>query len=748
MNRFFRLSAILFTILSAFSVNAQVNDGAIIEQITPDTCASSSTVSVVVENKGSATMTSVSIGWTVNGSAQTQARFTGMSLSTNQKDTVTLGTYSFGGGSTDIVVAWTDSVSGSTDDNRSNDTLKTNVHTPPTASFTALSDVCENGGSVTLSQGSGTPAGGSGTYFGPGVNGGIFEPSTAMAGSHVISYVYTGTNGCKDTATQNIQVDTIPQVSYTSGNPVCENNGIFPLLSGQPMGGTYTGPGVSNNIFDPAAAGPGAHTITYTFIDSKGCEDSVSSQQSVDSVTLASITLPVSICLNGDSLVLSTGMPSGGVYSGAQVSGTIYTPVSAGFDSVMYSYTNTAGCTDVDTAIIRVDVTPKVGFTAIANICVNSGLLTLTQGTPAGGAYSGPHVVNGQYDPVTAGTDTLKYVYTDNRGCSDSATQSITVDSLPIVRLIPFPPNCDNNPPFMLSGGLPFGGTYSARGVVGNQYDPGQAGAGLDTIKYVFVDGNNCSDSAVQSITINAAPTVTITTPAPACSNAGAVMLTGGAPNGGEYHGMYVNRTTGSFDTDAAGAGKHAFGYTFVDVNSCRDSIFDSLEVVAAPQFTLGADTSMCGDSKVTLDPGIANMVYNWSTGETTQSIEVQKSDLFWVEVTDNSNPANCSSIDTIRVDYDSLCLGVNPQTQQMANVILYPNPNNGTFQMDVSGLAGQDLDVRVFSTSGQEVYSRQWEEVDEWHQATIALETAEPGIYLVRIVSGDQTATHRLVVR
>ncbi|UTW63727.1 T9SS type A sorting domain-containing protein [bacterium SCSIO 12741] len=747
MNRFFRLSTLFITVLSAFTVQAQVNDGAIVEQISPDTCASSNNVMVVVENKGSATMTSVSIGWTVNGTSQTRARFSGLNLSTNQKDTVSLGAFSFGGGSTDVVIAWTDSVSGSIDDNRSNDTLKTNVHTPPTATFTALADVCENGGSVTLNQGSGTPAGGTETYFGNGVNGGIFEPSQAQSGVHVISYVYTAPNGCSDTATQNITVDTIPQVSFTGGNPVCENNGIFPLTSGLPMGGNYSGVGVSNNIFDPAVAGPGVHNITYTYTDSKGCADSVSAQQGVDSITIASVTLPVSICLNGDSIILNTGMPAGGTYSGNQVNGNVYLPVGAGFDTVMYTFTNGLGCTDIDTATIRVDVTPKVGFRAIGDVCRNSGLVSLSQGTPTGGVYSGPHVVNGQYDPVNDGVDTLKYVYVDNRGCSDSAYQTIRVDSLPIVRLIPFPSNCENNPAFMLSGGLPFGGTYSGRGVIGNQYHPSQAGSGLDTIKYVFVDGNNCSDSTEQTIMVNPAPTVTITTPAPVCSNEGAVNLSGGMPNGGEYHGMYVNRATGSFDTDAAGAGKHQFGYTFTDVNNCRDSIFDTLEVVAAPVFSLGADTSMCGDAKVTLDPGIANMTYNWSTGETTQTIEVQKSDLFWVELTDNSTAANCSARDTVRVDYDSLCLGLNPITQELAEVVFYPNPNNGSFHMNVSGLAGLDLEVRIFSPNGQEVYNKQWVSIADFHQANVDLQV-DPGVYLIQVISGDQAATHRLLVQ
>ena len=45
----------------------------------------------------------------------------------------------------------------------------------------------------------------------------------------------------------------------------------FELTGGLPEGGVYSGPGVSNGMFDPAVAGLGEHTITYTFTDPNFC---------------------------------------------------------------------------------------------------------------------------------------------------------------------------------------------------------------------------------------------------------------------------------------------------------------------------------------------------------------------------------------------------------------------------------------------------------------------------------------------
>lgn len=60
-------------------------------------------------------------------------------------------------------------------------------------------------------------------------------------------------------------------------------------LTGTPIGGTFSGPGLTgpaNRYFSPVLAGPGDHTITYTFTDfTTGCVNSVSAVTHVDLCT-------------------------------------------------------------------------------------------------------------------------------------------------------------------------------------------------------------------------------------------------------------------------------------------------------------------------------------------------------------------------------------------------------------------------------------------------------------------------------
>ena len=64
----------------------------------------------------------------------------------------------------------------------------------------------------------------------------------------------------------------LPVVSV-SGGPFCVDDAASNLTA-SPAGGTFSGTGITdtaNGTFDPAIAGTGTHTITYTYTDGNGC---------------------------------------------------------------------------------------------------------------------------------------------------------------------------------------------------------------------------------------------------------------------------------------------------------------------------------------------------------------------------------------------------------------------------------------------------------------------------------------------
>jgi len=60
------------------------------------------------------------------------------------------------------------------------------------------------------------------------------------------------------------------------GLPSVVNSSTPITLSATPAGGTFSGPGIIFSTFNPAIAGPGLHTINYTFDDGNGCVSTAS----------------------------------------------------------------------------------------------------------------------------------------------------------------------------------------------------------------------------------------------------------------------------------------------------------------------------------------------------------------------------------------------------------------------------------------------------------------------------------------
>lgn len=160
----------------------------------------------------------------------------------------------------------------------STDQVTVTVTPPPSVSFSGLSQsYCEDASPVSLA---GSPSGGA--FSGPGVSGATFDPATAGTGTHVVTYTFTDQNGCTGNSTVQTTVNALPAVSFSGLDTFYCSNAGTSNLSGTPAGGTFSGPGVVGNTFDPVAAGAGSHSIVYTFTDNNGCTNQSTVGTNVD----------------------------------------------------------------------------------------------------------------------------------------------------------------------------------------------------------------------------------------------------------------------------------------------------------------------------------------------------------------------------------------------------------------------------------------------------------------------------------
>jgi hypothetical protein len=130
----------------------------------------------------------------------------------------------------------------------------------------------------------------------------------------------------------------------------------------------------------------------------------------------------------GGSAELTSSSATGNTWSNGETTQSIVATASGNY---AVTVTNTGGCSATSTAtVITVFPHPQAVFGTIADMCIYSSPITLTQGSPAGGIYAGNGVGGGQFDPAAAGlgTSTVSYYYTDANGCQDTVQTTILVD--------------------------------------------------------------------------------------------------------------------------------------------------------------------------------------------------------------------------------------------------------------------------------------------------------------------------------
>ena len=438
------------------------------------------------------------------------------------------------------------------------DTETIEVFAQPALAFTALADLCINEDEQT-GLGGATPTGG--VYSGAGVtddnNGSTysFDPSVAGVGVHNITYSYTDANTCSNSIIDQVEVFSLPVLTFTALNDLCINAGVQTLLSGAtPVGGEFFGPGVTDNgngstySFDPNAAGVGIHTISYTYSDGNSCTDTITDQVEVFAAPLVALTDPGNFCSDDPVQAgLNGGTPLGGTYSGPGVTDNAndtydFSPNGAGVGvhDVVYSFTDGNSCTNSDTIQVEVFLAPVLTFPVLNDVCIDAGNQTLGGATPTGGVYSGTGVTddgNGTsftFDPTVAGVGphTITYNYTDGNSCSDFTTQTITVDDTPTINGTL--EACIGQTQNLVGSGTPNGTNpwISSNGAIAGVDVNGQVSAVADgSVTITYTDINGCTADSI--FTVNPTPVITLDTLSPSiCDGLNGQITVNGAGTG------------------------------------------------------------------------------------------------------------------------------------------------------------------------------------------------------------------------
>ena len=474
----------------------------------------------------------------------------------------------------------------------------------------------------------GIPAGGSWTSSAGGIIAGSnFNPSQSGVGSFTLTYTYSNADNCTNTDALIVTVNPLPAITVND-TTYCNATGLVSLPVAMPTGGTWSGPGVSGNQFNPVGAGGiGTYQATYSYTHPiTQCNNTRTINIAVINPSTVNAGPDLSFCADVTSVNLQTNAsPPGGSWSTSSsgLSGNIFNPSVAGPGIHTLTYSVGVGnCLVQDTRTITVFALPAVSAGADASSCVDQNTLALTP-MPAGGVWnaSGTGIVNGNSflpNQSGAGTFTLTYTFIDGNGCVNTDALNMVVHALPAI-LANDTVYCNSQGLVSLPVATPTGGQWSGTGINNNQFNPvGAGGVGNYAAVYSYTNPNTlCSNTDTIQITVINPATINAGVDTALCVsvtafdlNAGAIPVSGGtwSSSGGGLQGTI-------FNPNAAGPGIYTLTYR-VGVGNCLVEDTRSIEVWALPVVNAGLDESVCiTDDDVLLSPMPAGGVWTASAG-------------------------------------------------------------------------------------------------------------------------------------
>ncbi len=260
----------------------------------------------------------------------------------------------------------------------------------------------------------------------------------------------------------------------------------------------------------------------------------------------------------------------------------------------------------------------------------------------------------------------------------------------------------------------------------------------------LVTDANNCQNYDTVMLGNNPAPNLDAGMDLDFCTG---TSVTIGETNP-DSAATYVWNTAANTPTITVTAGG-TYILTATGANNCDVSDTVVVNELAVPSASFSIDTSMC-PTILFSDNSTDATSWSWDFGNgTTGSVQNpvhsynnSGGGTYTVTLTVSNICGTDSSSQSLEI---SCLVGVDPLLSNL-DVSLYPNPNQGRFQVTFSDLR-QDADLQVYDMTGKEVFRKAVENPNGSHEEIIDLGEVSQGVYFFRLQVGDYQMTKRLVV-
>lgn len=270
-------------------------------------------------------------------------------------------------------------------------------------------------------------------------------------------YILSGTDalGCSNSLPVTVVVNPLPNVNAGNNQNVCLYATPFNMFGFNPVGGFWTGTGVTNGFqgtFDPTVSGVGQFWINYSVTNLNGCTNDDSLLVTVIQPQIGNVGPDDTTCVNAPAFNLTGFSPAGGTWSGQGITnpslGTFNPTLATVGNHILVYSPAPSQCFYKDSLVMTVLPVPTLTLIAgSTSICqgqttniVASGGLTYTWSPATGLDVTTGSSVNAS--PIVTTTYTVST--TNLSGCAITSTIVITINPIPSVNINP------NNPSICL----------------------------------------------------------------------------------------------------------------------------------------------------------------------------------------------------------------------------------------------------------------------------------------------------------
>ncbi|MCT4587462.1 MAG: hypothetical protein N4A71_06535, partial [Carboxylicivirga sp.] len=492
--------------------------------------------------------------------------------------------------------------------------------------------------------------------------------SINVAPAATTTYTVTITNAatsCEASDDVTVTVNPLPDVDAGLDQTICFGDPTVALTATTSVGGaTYLwSTGETTQTINVSPAATTTYTVTVTN-PATGCEGVDNVTVNVDPLPDVDAGLDQTICFGDPAVALTATTSVGGatfLWSTGETTQTINVSPAA---TTVYTVTVTnpaTGCDANDNVTVNVNDLPDVNAGADVAICAGDPAVTLTATTsvPTVSYLWSTGETTQSIDVAPAATTTYTVTITNTAtGCSDSDDVIVTVNPLPDVDAGLDQTICFGDPAVALTATTSVGGAtflWSS----GETTQTINVSPAVTTIYTVTVTNpaTGCEASDIVTVNVDPLPDVDAGLDQTICFGDPAVALTATTSVGGATFLWSTGETTQTINVSPAATTIYTVTVTN-PATGCEASDNVTINVNALPDVNAGADVAMCaGDPAVTLTAttSVPTVSYLWSTGETTQSIDVAPAATTTYTVTITNTSTGCEDSDDVIVTVNPL---------------------------------------------------------------------------------------------